>query len=283
MELVLKQLSWIESVLKNIKPYKVWFGVLLFALLFGAHIPLLQEGRWQTDDGLSTTPLIALLFGLYHWFQSDSRPLDTKDLIFISSISLLFLLPSQQWGWLILGATFFFLYLRETPLNKSILMACTVVVGFNLSMHFFFNRYVGDVLAFDAYLITHILQWTHGVGHQVGNLVYGPADHQLLILRGCSSIHNLGGVWLVWFMVKQVSQGQHDGKSHQQLFLDYSLWFAIVSFLTISWNMVRLYMMALDRDYHAWWHTGDGTVVYQIGLFVILALLIRSVRYGVAK
>lgn len=283
MELVLKQLSWIESVLKNTKPYKVWFGVLLFALLFGAHIPLLQEGRWHTDDGLSTTPLIALLFGLFHWFQSDARQLDAKDLIFISCIAFLFLLPSQQWGWLLLGTTFFYLYLRETTFNRPILMACMVVVGFKLSMHFFFNRYVGDVLAFDAYLIAQILQWTHGVGYQVGNLVYGPSDHQLLILRGCSSIHNLGGVWLVWFMVKQVSQGQHDGKSHQHLFLDYSLWFAIVSFLTISWNMVRLYMMALDRDYHAWWHTGDGTVVYQIGLFVILALLIRSVRYGVAK
>jgi len=121
-------------------------------------------------------------------------------------------------------------------------------------------------------LTAGLLKIITGVGSYEGNLVSSAAGHQLLLLRGCSSLSNLSLALLVWFSIARfrlLPLSIHDARMA-----------VLITLAIVGINIARLVWMASDVDMHSWWHGAEGEQVYQLAYAFVLLFM---VRWGVRR
>ncbi|WP_434354789.1 hypothetical protein NF212_08980 [Parasalinivibrio latis] len=217
-------------------------------------------------------PLFALALAVISLLQATWPPPERKDMAVIFVLSLLFIVPSQQ----LTNVIIFFLavWLLYRNSNQSFWGASILVM---VSLQGILAVYLlkwaaGPVLTFDAALTSVLLNITTGSASYLGNIVYGPADHQLLILRGCSSLPLAMGGVIAWFAIARFSRLPFNAREIAVV--------CVISFLLISLNIIRLSMMACDMNWHTWWHATEGQQTFQLlAVFIILASCAGGLRY----
>ena len=246
-------------------------GVLVTAL-----VALVSAEESGINGSPELIPVFACLLGMTLWWSSEQerRPSQADRWIAIL-LALLFLIPSHQLGWLSL--VLMTIWLSGSGKNSPRVRNALLIIGLAslqpLLVTYLLKWFAAPVLTFDAILVSSLLKFTTGVGEHSGNIVYGPAAHQLLILRGCSSVTNLGSAWLVWFAV---SRFRGITLNRRELMV-----VALLTLFMVGLNLLRLYSMAVDLHWHHWWHSDEGGQIYQLACAcVLLITILLGVRYA---
>lgn len=264
----------------NIVPSKRWlFAPLLIGSVLGGYLPPGVAENWLAALDQNMVPAFAFALGFLCWWSVESRVVSRSDCLIIVGLSLLFLVPSTQLSWLILLLSALWLF-RNSRASEVVdcarlhsgLLVITLAAFQPLLMTYSLKLLAAPVLTVDAALVAALLKITTGVGHHVGNVVYGPADHQLLILRGCSSLSNLGNAWLIWFALARFRGVPLHLRESAVIFL--------LSLSIVGLNLMRLYSMGTDLGWHEWWHSETGMLVYQlISMMLIAVVILLGIRY----
>jgi len=247
---------------------KLLFLPLIIGMLIAGLSPLTAT---NASDDLQTgllVPAFAAFLGLFHWLQTADSEIDNLDLAVVLGIGALFVIPSYQGGWILLFMLSVYLMLRQRDSIEG-LQVLTLAALHQPIMTYALKLFTAPVLSMDAMMIAALLNVTTGAGSYAGNLVTGPADHQLLILKGCSSLSNLGIAWLAWFAISR----------YRGIKLNRNMWMTmlLITLLTLALNLTRLYGMALSIEWHEWWHSDAGETTYQM---VLSGLLLFSILLG---
>ena len=219
-------------------------------------------------------PIFALAIGVKLWRSSEQQRHNATDRWVAVVLAILFLIPSYQIGWLIVLAMTVWLsrYAHDNPRLRNALLIIALATLQPLLVTYLLKWFASPVLTFDASLVSYMLKLITGEGSHLGNIVYGPAEHQLLILRGCSSVTNLGAAWLVWFAV---SRFRGITLNPRELIV-----VAMLTLAMVGLNLLRLYTMAVDLNWHQWWHSAEGEQVYQLASAgVLLISIVLGIRY----
>lgn len=248
---------------------KTLFLPLLGGMWLAGALSGLGVGGAGAGEEPSLVPVFAALLGLWRWGHAHSPVADGRDGLAVLVLTLGFLIPSRQGGWLLLALAAGYLLIRE-PRERTGLMILLAAALHEPVITYLLKWFTGPVLGLDALLIASLLHLTTGVGSHIGNLVLGPAEHQLLILKGCSSLNNLGIAWLAGLSVALLVRDR----------LDRMAWLTLgmITLLTLLLNLIRLYGMALSLESHTWWHSELGMLVYQS---LLVALVLAATAVGV--
>lgn len=218
-------------------------------------------------------PLLCLPLALSVWWRCERAVLDSKDLTVATVIALACSLPGVTLGWILLGITCMYLLARSVRRSRSaLLLAAAASFSVPLTEHGL-KWFATPLLSADAAMAAWLLQVLTGAGTSEGNLLNGPAEHTLVVLHGCSSLHNLGAACLGWWALHEVSGARRTGLTILALMF--------VAMSVVGLNLARLCIMAVDPAWHEWWHAGPGVHAYQAAstAMPILAALL-STRHG---
>ena len=147
-----------------------------------------------------------------------------------------------------------------------ILIVCALQA---LTVLYALKWFTEPVLALDANMVAAVLQLVTGTGYAVGNVYFGPSDHQVLMLRNCSSLPAMISAFTCWFAI---------ARWHQVRFSFREV--TVVSLLMLSallLNVLRLFSMGLTMEWHTWWHSPNGEDTY---LFLSAALTLSIIFWG---
>ena len=261
-------------------PSKRWlFSPLLIGCVLGGYLPPGVAEDWLAGLDQNMVPAFAFAIGFMCWWSVESRVVSRSDCLIIVGLSLMFVIPSTQISWLILLLSALWLsrnshtqQVVEQARLRSGLLVIVLTALQPLLMTYSLKLLAAPILTADAALVAALLKITSGVGHHVGNVVYGPAEHQLLILRGCSSLSNLGNAWLIWFALARFRGVPLHLRESAVIFL--------LSLSIVGLNLMRLYSMGTDLGWHEWWHSETGMLVYQlISMMLIAVVILLGIRY----
>ncbi len=250
------------------------FTPLLLAIAAAATLPLFSYHPGGYNGVSPIISVAALLFGMVHITDSHPVKADKLDWGMALMLSALFLIPSQQLIWFIALAASLWLFLRQDmdtlAQQSALLLASTALL--NVCVVYALKVFAGPVLSMDAALITWVVQWTTGEGHRLGNVIFGPAEHELLILRGCSSIKLFADALMAWFIVARFR-----GLVPSQR--EFAMLIALCMSLS-SLNIIRLYTMVIDPWWHTWWHTETGLQVFQLAsISIVFGFIAMGLNY----
>ncbi len=247
------------------------FLPLLLATVISVYLPLLQSREADTPGFLH---LFVVGLGFLRWWQVEQGRIQLPDQFISLTLALLFLIPSTQLGgfiqlllslWLFCGA-------ENNPTARSGPLIIIAASLHTLIITYLLKWFAAPVLTLDALLIANLLELTTGTGSHLGNIVYGPAEHQLLILRGCSSLTNLGCAWLAWFGIARFKGVKLSIKELAVIL--------ILTLLLAGLNIIRLYTMGIDLHWHQWWHSQTGTLSYQtLSTSLVIISIFLGIRY----
>lgn len=125
------------------------------------------------------------------------------------------------------------------------------------------------ILALDAQWTTLLLQTLGYEVSAIGNLIKG-AEHSVLVLSGCSSVHGLAEMGLI-----TLAAGVWLNVSNRRM--RFALAMAIS--LAVLLNGVRLATMTLSEELQVWWHAPAGERTYQ-GLMALIFFMLTMIQYG---
>jgi len=254
---------------------RAWlFGPLLLGSLITQTLPILLSGHTNSIEIPNLIPAFSLALGVALWLRSERQTPRHADHWIALILSTLFLIPSQQITWLIV--LLLALWLGFNTRNNATVYRAMLIIGLAalqpLLLTYLLKWFAAPVLTIDAAIVAGLLKLTTGEGHHMGNIIYSPSGHQLLILRGCSSLTNVGSAWLVWFAL---SRYRGVSLNRQDLFV-----LTLLTFSLLSLNICRLYSMSLDLDWHQWWHSNSGQQLYQaLSAGFLLLSITLGVRY----
>ena len=229
---------------------------------------------WHSDNTPPLLPLLAITLGiLICWPEWRTSPKMPQWRAVLASAAL-FVVPSYQLGWLTLSLLALFSGWQSPAGSRE--RTGWLIIGLAaaqpLITTYLLKWLAESVLSLDARLVAALLHWFTNQGDYLGNLVFGPADHQLLILRGCSSLTNLAGAWLGWFALARFLQLFRPAR-------EATVWL-LLAMAVVGLNISRLYLMGLDLQWHLWWHSPTGQQSYQFALSAqILLIYTWGVRY----
>jgi len=249
---------------------RMLFLPLFAGALLAVHLPLLQVASLQQAAIPGLVPGFAIVLGLAMWWPAARVRARTADHWVAVGLATLFLVPSHQLGWLVLLLGSAWLGWRSAKASRARqgMMLIAAAALQTLIVAHLLKWFAGPVLTADAALVAWLLQLASGSGSHVGNVVFGPADHQLLILRGCSSLTNLGNAWLAWYALSRFRGG---GFVRREL-----VFIAVLTLSMLTLNLARLYSMAVDLAWHSWWHSNSGEQLYQLAASALLLLAIHQ-------
>jgi len=222
---------------------------------------------------ISLIQLLVFTLAIVLWQRHRPNDLVIADLVVLLLAAALLLIPSAKFSWVILFFLGLWLYHRAKVMPQRYALLILMALSANELLSFVLLKFVTiPVLTVDAMLTAGLLQLVTGVGGYEGNLVSSAAEHQLLLLRGCSSLSNLSLALLVWFSVARfrlLPLSMHDIRMA-----------ALITLAIVGINIVRLMWMAADVNMHSWWHSNEGEQIYQL---VYAFILLFMVQWGVRR
>ncbi|ASP39655.1 hypothetical protein CHH28_13665 [Bacterioplanes sanyensis] len=214
-----------------------------------------------------------------------------RDSVMLMAMAILFVIPSQQLGWLCVLLTGLLVLARGrqygslhnqisqgqiTPKQAQVAgWIITLTAGANVLTTYSMKWFAGPILAFDAQLMAIVLSMANVPFQLSGNLLQGPSDHQLMILRGCSSLLLMGNSLLALGCVLMF-RGAVSVKRFALLAL-------LLGLAVLSLNLIRLTMMTFDLHWHQWWHSETGMMQFQLlSIALVFVVLALGGRHGCA-
>lgn len=248
------------------------FSPLILGALGVSYLPIWFSGNAEIIAPQNIIPTFAICLGLILWWSAGRQTVSESDRCLALILAMLFIIPSTQIAWLVV--LLLALWLWHHSHKNSRVSTAMLIIGVAalqpLLMTYLLKWLAAPVLTVDAALVAHLLKMTTGSGSHIGNIIYGPSDHQLLILRGCSSLTNVGSAWLAWFALSRFKGITLNKREIIVLIL--------LTLSLVSLNLLRLYSMAIDLAWHQWWHSNIGQQVYQLSS---VSLLLLSIGLGV--
>ena len=230
------------------------FGFVMVMMLAGQYLPALLIAAGEGMPPLM--PLLCLPLVWAAWWRHDTTRADQLDLWTALLLALVYCLPVQTLGWLLLATSAGYLWLRN-PRGVRVALGIAVVASIAVPVtEHALKWFAMPLLSADAWVAARILLITTGVGSSEGNLIMGPGSHALVVLHGCSSLHNLGGACLAWWALHTFAG---TGKQSAVVYV-----LPLVAAAVVALNLARLCLMAVDPTWHEWWHAGPGVSVYQM-------------------
>lgn len=231
-------------------------------MLAGQYLPAWMAAGGEGAPAFMLVLCLPLVWVI--WSRADRVPADNTDLAVALIVALIYCLPVQTLGWLLWALLVAYLWLRNdgsarTALAVAVVTALTVPFT-ELGLKWFAR----PLLSADAWLAAGILKLITGFGSSEENLISGRGSHALVVLHGCSLLHNLGGACLGWWTLHTFA-----GTSGSRAGL---IALPFIAVLVVCLNLARLCLMAVDPTWHHWWHVGPGVTVYQ-GLSTAVPLL----------
>ncbi|MGF1706368.1 hypothetical protein [Enterovibrio baiacu] len=265
--------------------------VLLLGICVSLALPFFSVNAPTVSEFDAIPAMLCLGLGLILLVQSPTITPRTGDHVVVAVLALLLAIPSFQGALIVL----FFVGLwvggralssiqasHESSLTSTrqlasqhltiknsalILMVCALQA---LTVLYALKWFTEPVLALDANMVASVLQLVTGTGYAVGNVYFGPSDHQVLMLRNCSSLPAMISAFTCWFAI---------ARWHQVVFSFREV--TIVALLLVSallLNVLRLFSMGLTMEWHTWWHSPTGEDTY---LFLTAALTLSIIFWGI--
>jgi exosortase/archaeosortase family protein len=199
----------------------------------------------------------------------SARPaieLSRRDLGVLVACSLFFLPPEPQ-NIPFLGVTIaglYFSWRQPNPVLRSIgqlwltLSACEAWSGV------FFKIVATPVLTGEAFLVVEVGR-LFGLGLSLdGVVIRSPSDWNLYLLEACSSFHNLSLSFLIWFSLLKIANARIDSAKVMAL--------VVGAVAIVVLNTVRVLLMTRSEATYAFWHEGNGQIIYSTLAFTAAAL-----------
>lgn len=253
----------------------VYFLPIMIGVLLATGLQFSGESSASTFDSINFIPALAFVLGFIVWYSSEQQQAKLGDKVFACCMAVLFVIPSYQISWAIMLSMCLWLFIKtaNNTRAKTGLLIMAAAAAQPMLVTYLLKWFAGPVLSLDAALVAFLLQLITGSGSHVGNIVYGPSDHQLLILRGCSSLSNIGSTWLAWYALSRFNEvrlSYRDG-----------LVIIVLTAAILALNLLRLVSMAIDISWHQWWHSPEGEQWYQlISSLFLLSAVILGIRYA---
>lgn len=204
------------------------------------------------------------IFTYVAWFAvlsllADSArraPGRASDVVLVLAVIASGVLTARSAPWLALTASATYLMVRDrTDIKLSAAGAVMLALAFNG----FWGRRLFEIFAYyllqaDAALVGAALNATRSGIQWSETIVGATSDHSIIVYGPCSSFHNISLGLLCWVALTKLAR-PHWIKS--------DIWVGVGVVLTvIALNASRLYLMALDAESYAYWHTGTGQLIF---------------------
>jgi Transmembrane exosortase (Exosortase_EpsH) len=196
--------------------------------------------------------------------QLAARP---RDIVICALVSLLVAVPTSRSIWI--AATGIAVYLCAAGTDDRKFSAAGVVLA-ALSIqefwgHVFFELVTFPLLRAETAIVGTLLKVTRTGAAWKDNIITVPSGHAIIILPFCSSFHNLSLALLCWVTVSRL-------RNQNWRALDF-IGGVIVGGAMILYNVVRLYLMALNTELYEYWHQGTGVEIFAVGASLTVLFL----------
>ena len=200
--------------------------------------------------------------GWYAVFQlaiaaDREQPSSRYDIAFALIAALIAFAPAYSPPWLASTATA--LYLWATSKGDPRLRAAGIVL-LALAFNGFWGHKLFEVFAFplliaDTALVGGLLSLLHS-GYSWQDTIIESDGHGLVIFGPCSSFHNISLGLLCWIAITKLSRpGWAPGDA----------WIAaLVVLAVLLLNTARIFLMALNIQMYAYWHSGFGADLFAL-------------------
>ncbi|WP_223823252.1 hypothetical protein [Candidatus Enterovibrio altilux] len=259
-----------------------WFSApslqrLAFVILTGIATSLwlsFYSGEAPTVAEFDAIPTILCIgLGLILLLKSKLIFSQISDNLFVIAIAILLTFPSFQSTLLSLLLLAILIGLRSSnkniPLRTCALILCVCAIQ-ALTVFYTLKWFTEPVLAIDASLVASILSLATGYGYAIENVYFGPSDHQVLMLRNCSSLPALLSAFTCWFAIARWHNISFSSRE--------CIVISALLVCSLGLNLLRLFSMGLTMQWHAWWHSPEGENTY---LFTSSALTLSIIFWGV--
>lgn len=124
--------------------------------------------------------------------------------------------------------------------------------------HVFFHLIAYPLLCAEAAIVGSILEVVRTGTVWEDNVITGPNGYGLVVYDQCSVFHNLSLAMLCWITLSQL---RYPGSWRPRAFRVG----VIIGLTMMSWNIVRLCLMAWNLDLYHYWHDGSGAQIFALG------------------
>ncbi|KXF83514.1 hypothetical protein [Enterovibrio coralii] len=272
--LIVKTQNWMlaPSVQRLIVPILLCVSISLAIPYFTGEAPTVAE-----FDAIPAMFSLLLALGLI-----AGSPVTTAsrwDNTTAVALAVLFVFPSFQTTLLASLLCGCWLFLRGDATNRGfrnagIILIIHAVMAF--TTFYSLKWFAEPLLAFDAMLVAGLLQVVTGTGQAIGNVYFGAADHQVLMLRNCSSLPAICSAIACWFAISRwhgICSSKREGLVLLGLFC-----------ILLVLNVARLFTMGISMQWHDWWHSPEGEDMYLTATaLTTLAVIFGGLRYAETK
>jgi hypothetical protein len=216
-----------------------------------------QDPRWN----LPVSPVLALIAAVAARTIYLSTP--TSGLVSAGSLGLLgvgALVPSSLMAWTALFGVSALGLIADTPRRLAhqlpLALAATQLwkgVGFKVL--------ASPVVEAEAAVLGTVLRLIGFDATVIGNVIRITPEHSLILLAGCSALSDLGVILLGWTAVFMLVQPGVQVPLRR---------LALVAGATMTLNILRLVLMAVDQDWYELVHNGMGASVYDAVLCAVV-------------
>lgn len=231
-------------------------GVQLFAISAGsleAYLAGLQ-GHLASKNIFTYVAWFAVLSLLAD--SARQAPGRASDAVLVLAVIASGLLTTRSAPWLAMTASAAYLMVRDrTDIKLNAAGAVMLALAFNgFWGPRFFESFAYYLLQADAALVGAALNASR-TGIQWSETIVGASsEHSIIVYGPCSSFHNISLGLLCWVALTKLAR-PHWVRS--------DIWVGVAVVLTvIALNASRLYLMALDAENYAYWHTGTGQLIF---------------------
>ena len=253
--------------------------------LFNAMLPAMLESSKQginsaINAGFGHSFVIWFCLLLAAKFSVEQAPLKTKtrgqtllptlQLLLITFLLLLILIPSATLSWIICALLCLFWLHQEksNPLPNITALIILAVAIRDPICQIFLNLFADQILSFDARLSGIILQLT-GTEFSIDNNTISQANgYSLLILTGCSAFHNLSLALLLWLSLSLFS--------NQKLITQDYIRAVLLGGVVLGINGTRLALMATNHSWYLFLHDGNGALLIDALIVLQTLLFVRK-------
>ncbi|MDD1783948.1 hypothetical protein LRP49_22470 [Enterovibrio sp. ZSDZ35] len=244
--------------------------VLCF-IAFALALPYFSDNAPTASEFDAIPAFVSLVFAFALLFSSQTVLANKSDNTLAICIALVLVFPSFQTTLLASMMAGIWLVVRAGKQHTAMQQAGVILIAhaFMAFMTFYSLKWFTEpLLAVDASLVAALLWVTTGTGEAIGNVYFGAADHQVLMLRNCSSLPAIFSAIACWIAISRwhgISVCRRE-----------ALVIACLVCLLLILNIARLFSMGLSMSWLDWWHSADGEDIY----LTLSALTTLAVIYG---
>jgi hypothetical protein len=256
----------------------IWVCAIVFLnQLFGAGKEMLSAPPERILSDLSAVGVFQLMawYAIFRLLaSSDPAPAaQPRDVLIAVALCCFILVPTSRLIWVTASGVAVFCW-RVSGGDPKLRAAGIVLAA--LSVQQFWGRIVFKLFALpllraETAVVGTLLEAVRPGTMWRDNVITGPSGHGILVYDLCSSFHNLSVAALCWLTVR--------GLRNQSWRARDVVTGCVVGVTMVSFNVIRLCLMAWDADLYRYWHDGWGAEIFAVGASAaILAISLYGSR-----